>query len=71
MLKDKIDRPFIRFETNHKEDTLPVSLTHLIVDPGAGPHTFEIRWRVEDDFAEQFGATWGAGRSFTVMELSN
>jgi hypothetical protein len=48
-----------------------VSFQYLVTDLAAGPHTFEVRWRVYSTthMLEQSAASWGAGRSLIVTEL--
>ena len=55
------------------EELDPVSINYLVTGLSSGSHTFEIRWRSESgsNTVQQNAASWGTGRTLSVVELAN
>jgi hypothetical protein len=70
---DASPRFAVRMNPNDNQDIIPVNLTYLVTNPNlsAGSHTFKIKWQINGNTASQSAATWGAGRTLTVIDLGS
>jgi hypothetical protein len=66
---DGVEKFRVRHEITKQYESTGISLAYLVRNLSAGEHTFEIRWRCQSpNTAQQWGASWDAGRHFYVVE---